>query len=342
MEELKKFATMTVIFYGYAYNNYSGKVECDTFEQKYYLMNWKDEEEARHLIDEIARELHYLSGHGIYSIEVISDDFSFVLSYKDELIPYDDRMSYFCYQLKCWIGETKDFKGIYFTFPRVDAFIPLSNNTGWYETRIQFLQIRRGRYYMDYDSSNPIIQSFCKKLFLPSFVLLPFMKEFEPLRFHREILKNSQIFDVGKIHKRFMTYNKFQHRMKKEKEEKRLQKKIKQAGMIPKEQRKKEKPNQVYVIQMMDDGELVTCKIGVSKTPKKRLTSLQTSNPHKLEIAHTFPAEQAAEAETRLHERYDYAHVNGEWFRLTKEQMAELTQIVGYEQGKFMTNAASS
>ena len=361
MEDLTKLATITVTFYGsvgWLDAEFFPEPKRDTFEQKYYLTGWQNEEEARRLIDEIARELHFLSGHGILSVEAQSDEFSFSVSYEEQLIPFDEQESYFLKMLRIYIGDDLDNNSVRITLPRVNAFDTFitrcENYTGRYEKRIKFLQLalnskmrRRPRgglseCSMNYNNRHSILHSFSMKIFHPHRIFFPYAKKFDHRLRFPHVYDGSISLELWTLPERQRTYFKFKRQQKKEKEEKRLQKKIKQAGMIPKEQRKKEKPNQVYVIQMMDDGELVTCKIGVSKTPKKRLTALQTSNPHKLEIVHVFPSDSAEDAEARLHERYDHAHINGEWFRLTKEQMAELTQIVGYEQGKFMTNAASS
>lgn len=62
-------------------------------------------------------------------------------------------------------------------------------------------------------------------------------------------------------------------------------------------------------------------KIGISKTPEKRLKSLQTGNPNKLEIIFLFQTKWNTLLETTLHRTFNIERETGEWFSLTSEQV---------------------
>jgi len=68
----------------------------------------------------------------------------------------------------------------------------------------------------------------------------------------------------------------------------------------------------VYFIRS-ETGEV---KIGVSKDPKKRLSSLQAGNPVTLEILTTRKSNRPYELESKLHSILSDLRVSGEWFDL--------------------------
>lgn len=70
----------------------------------------------------------------------------------------------------------------------------------------------------------------------------------------------------------------------------------------------------VYGIESRD-----AIKIGYSNHPQKRLVSLQTANPHQLELKFSIKTRtkcQAKFVENYLHERLRRYRLNGEWFEL--------------------------
>ena len=74
----------------------------------------------------------------------------------------------------------------------------------------------------------------------------------------------------------------------------------------------------VYFIQQKGKGNQPV-KIGYSKSPEKRLESLQTSNPQKLKICMSFPFDSESEAremERTMHwlASKRFKRLNGEWF----------------------------
>lgn len=76
-------------------------------------------------------------------------------------------------------------------------------------------------------------------------------------------------------------------------------------------------------------------KIGLSKEPEKRLLQLNTAWPVELSLVHFFVADNAQEAEARLHAHYSAKRVKGEWFDLSQEQVAFIKSITSYQDGVF-------
>ena len=69
----------------------------------------------------------------------------------------------------------------------------------------------------------------------------------------------------------------------------------------------------VYLIRG-NDGKY---KIGVSKTPTKRIKPIQTGNPDQLTIVEVYESNNAYKIETALHNKYAYTRNTGEWFDLS-------------------------
>lgn len=79
-------------------------------------------------------------------------------------------------------------------------------------------------------------------------------------------------------------------------------------------------------IYFINECENNITKIGISNNPTKRLESLQSANPFKLEIVWKIYTYNANELESKLHNfanQYDNNH-NGEWFKLTSSQIDKL------------------
>lgn len=76
-------------------------------------------------------------------------------------------------------------------------------------------------------------------------------------------------------------------------------------------------------------------KIGVSKKPKKRIKAFDTKMPIKVEMIHSFPCDDAYEAEKMLHELFREKHHDGEWFNLTFVDVDSITEIIRFENGTF-------
>ena len=60
-------------------------------------------------------------------------------------------------------------------------------------------------------------------------------------------------------------------------------------------------------------------KIGVSKTPKKRLQTLQTGNDSEIKLIHEYETKYAYKIEKSFHNLYSYLKTKGEWFDLDLE-----------------------
>jgi hypothetical protein len=78
--------------------------------------------------------------------------------------------------------------------------------------------------------------------------------------------------------------------------------------------------DKIYLIKSLNEG---VYKIGVSKSPTKRLQEIQTGNPAPVEILHLYETKYAYKIETALHNRYSHYNTHGEWFELSiKEEIS--------------------
>lgn len=78
--------------------------------------------------------------------------------------------------------------------------------------------------------------------------------------------------------------------------------------------------DKIYLIKSLNEG---VYKIGVSKTPNKRLKEVQTGNPSPIDILYLYETEYAYKIETCLHNRYSHYNTHGEWFELSlKEELS--------------------
>ena len=77
--------------------------------------------------------------------------------------------------------------------------------------------------------------------------------------------------------------------------------------------------NYLYVIRCLD-----YYKIGYSKNPSKRLTSLQVSNPFDLQFLILHKCRDAKSIESQLHKQYEKLKIRGEWFALTHNEILEI------------------
>jgi hypothetical protein len=71
----------------------------------------------------------------------------------------------------------------------------------------------------------------------------------------------------------------------------------------------------VYVISCVDAKENY-CKIGIAKSPEKRLKELSTSSPHTLRLEFARFCGNARRVEVKSHEHFADHRKNGEWFSM--------------------------
>lgn len=91
------------------------------------------------------------------------------------------------------------------------------------------------------------------------------------------------------------------------------------------------KPGQVYLVH----SELNLYKIGQSKNASCRVACLATSSPVALELIHTIECDDRISAERRLHEEYSSLRRNGEWFKLSPEDVEQICGWSHYKDGTF-------
>lgn len=342
-------AKITVTFY-------SGPNESDVkdkLSKTYVLKNWSDETDLRRLLDEIAEEMHHLSGYGIWVIEVNSTGLKFIVDYKTRFKPYlyesvyHDFWDVLRFDVGYYVKGNGQGSKVRIEIPRIGITIPYNAPLKKFEPDDLLFQIRADsvggkrdrsrvgtRYRLSFDVDNPYLVSFLRKISKEGVLLPDTTRKWEYTTFGPYSLSWWKLLEsqttLGKRR------SKWKQEEKKKKEEERKQKQLEKAGIVYKPKKKKEKAYQVYIIGAEDGNLADIYKIGISNAPGKRLQSLNTSNPFKLAIIHKFVAEPAKEAETQLHARFQASRTSGEWFRLTPEQISELKRIIEFRDGSFI------
>jgi hypothetical protein len=90
----------------------------------------------------------------------------------------------------------------------------------------------------------------------------------------------------------------------------------------------------VYVFGSKVEGRY---KIGQGVTPKARMSDYRTKLPFRVEMIHTIPADDKARAEADLHNRLRDKRENGEWFKLTADEVSQIMNLKGYNSGLWLT-----
>jgi hypothetical protein len=97
----------------------------------------------------------------------------------------------------------------------------------------------------------------------------------------------------------------------------------------------KERERLVKEIREYPQIYLIKCgryyKIGVSYDAYKRLKDFNPYNPHKLTVYYHAGVNNAYKLEAELHRRYEKDRVKNEWFKLSREQLKEIKEIIGKE-----------
>ena len=100
-------------------------------------------------------------------------------------------------------------------------------------------------------------------------------------------------------------------------------KKLKEAGLLrvtPRVQTRAAK----YVYLIREEHGCV--KIGVSNDYERRLEEIDRSIPYSVELVALIHNEDARLIERNLHNRYDHLRRKGEWFRLSREDIAQICE----------------
>jgi hypothetical protein len=90
----------------------------------------------------------------------------------------------------------------------------------------------------------------------------------------------------------------------------------------------------VYVFGSKAEGRY---KIGQGATPRARMSDYKTKLPFPVEMIHTIPADDKVKAEADLHRRLRDKRENGEWFKLTPDELGQIMNLKGYNAGLWLT-----
>jgi len=76
-------------------------------------------------------------------------------------------------------------------------------------------------------------------------------------------------------------------------------------------------------------------KIGWSTDAPERVEHFDTQMPVEVDLVHSFTADRARDAESRLHDWASNHHVKGEWFEFSNSQVSVLKNTTEYSDGTF-------
>jgi hypothetical protein len=84
----------------------------------------------------------------------------------------------------------------------------------------------------------------------------------------------------------------------------------------------------VYLVSAGFQNGKYPIKIGVTRSLERRLSNLQTGNPHKISLLAQLlvPSDIAYQVESEVHRRLDRYLIRGEWYLLEREQVDQLTK----------------
>lgn len=84
----------------------------------------------------------------------------------------------------------------------------------------------------------------------------------------------------------------------------------------------------IYLLKSFNEEYGYVYKIGITKNDlSERLRNLNTGNPNKITVENTYyPKVKASKLEARLHKRFSYSLVKGEWYNLTDEDVNNFIQ----------------
>jgi hypothetical protein len=94
------------------------------------------------------------------------------------------------------------------------------------------------------------------------------------------------------------------------------------------------RPGFVYIFGSSKTGYY---KIGASSRPPVRMQDYERSKlPFPVEMIHTIPADDKFQAEESLHQFFGKKRTNGEWFKLTRDELSRVTCFRGYQDGNWL------
>jgi hypothetical protein len=98
----------------------------------------------------------------------------------------------------------------------------------------------------------------------------------------------------------------------------------------------------VYLISSYHKDDIFY-KIGWTKRdPKKRLKELKTGNSQELELLQVFESKWGPKIESNLHKNFKHVRCEGEWFKLTKEDVDGFISLCKLNHDNFEILASSN
>lgn len=301
----------------------------DATKRKFTLRNLKAETdegkfaETRQIMNDVAEELHHITGFGIDKGVIRHKRQKVDEVLYPHLTPLDEQTR-FMYALRFSFGRIYHFK--WFNGVRESWHKP-NDNDNW-----EFVPRIYGKTSSFQLPINVSVQSEDKRL-------TPFWRSYTPKheifeKFMTHFLKDGNLC-FGSNHYFGSMRNEIYLREGKWPYKKRKQNVSRRTVLA---NRPQDNTDFVYLIRM---GPTKIYKIGKSNDPKGRLDSLQTANPYKLKLVHAFSADNASAAEEDLHAYFHDKRMQGEWFRLTKEEADKLCQVKRFAEKQFIVGKKS-
>jgi len=92
-------------------------------------------------------------------------------------------------------------------------------------------------------------------------------------------------------------------------------------------QDKKIKAREGEYVYLIQEDFSKTIKIGYTCNPNRRLTEFKIQLPFEIEHIHTMRCAKGRETEKLLHQHYHKKRVNGEWFRLSEQDVDDIKKL---------------
>lgn len=289
--------------------------------------------QAHQIMDEVAAELHYLTNFGVDKGAVMIGRKQASKALYPALIPYKTAL-YFVYGVNitfysvysyrwqkgnqsAWRLSTNNFAGswerrklelnksVSFRLPVHPAH---NNETGHFFSYVHVIKRKRGvkNWQVGYDQSDPLFTRFIARFYDEGHLCIGEQRNWG--------IVSSPVGIQGI----FWALPKFT------------------SSKMPRTTSIASQPTDnteyVYLIRL---GRTKMYKIGKTNDPQGRLAALQTANPYKLKLLHTFRADNASAAEEALHAQLHHVRLEGEWFKLTDENQKAFLAVTEYRDQRF-------
>ena len=300
--------------------------------------------QAKEIMDEVAKELHHITGYGVDKGTIKSDGKKIEQVVYDDLEPrfgsesdiFKHKVKFsFDVHLKSCLPEKKQK---YLRATRASFALPcvidtrLTRPDNEESSPLFFLGVRK---HLVYKREDPIFQHFIARFYNQGHLCIDSKRYYIAKDFDGESVLTKLLLNA--------CFSRGQRKGKSEDNIRVIQlasKPVEKPQPTFKTSKRASLPldgtDYVYIIRA---GRRKVYKIGKSNDPQARLNSLQTASPEKLKLIYAFKADNASAAEESLHFVLRDFQLGGEWFALSDEQMEVLLGIEEFKEKSFVIGA---